>query len=66
MLTGYQLQKWAAPQASDLLETYLHDRWKGQAWVPDGKQAEQLSLSKELFATACNVSDKDEVTSHER
>ncbi len=66
MLAGYQHQKWPAAQASDLLEIYLHDRWKGQAWVPDGKQAEQLSLSRELFPAACNVSEKDEVTSHER
>jgi glycerol-3-phosphate dehydrogenase len=66
MLAGYQHQKWPAAQASDFLGTYLQDRWKGQAWVPDGKQAEQLSLSKELFPAACNVSERDGVTSHER
>ena len=62
MLAGYQKQKWSAEQASDLLQTYLHDRWKGQAWVPDGKQAEQLSLSQELFGPACDVAERNEVT----
>jgi glycerol-3-phosphate dehydrogenase len=66
MLAGYQKQKWSADEASELLHTYLQDRWKGQSWVPDGKQAEQLSLSQELFSAACNVSERNEVTSHER
>ncbi len=66
MLAGYQKQMWSANQASQLLETYLHDRWKGQAWVPDGKQAEQLSLSQELFGSSYNLLDRIEVTSHER
>ena len=46
------------PKLRSCWQTYLHDRWKGQAWVPDGKQAEQLSLSKELFGPACNVSER--------
>ena len=54
MLAGYQNRKWTAAQASQLLETYLDARWKGQSWVPDGKQAEQLSLSHELFGTSYN------------
>jgi glycerol-3-phosphate dehydrogenase len=66
MLAGYQNQKWSADEASGLLDTYLHDRWKGQAWVPNGKQAEQLSLSQELFGPACDGADRNEVTSHER
>lgn len=66
MLAGYQKQKWSAAEASEQLQTYLQDRWKGQAWVPDGKQAEQLSLSKELFGAACTVSERNEVASHER
>lgn len=66
MLAGYQKQKWSADEASALLQTYLHDRWKGQAWVPDGKQAEQLRLSKELFGPAFDVAERNEVTSHER
>ena len=66
MLAGYEKQKWSAAQASELLQTYLHDRWKGQAWVPDGKQAEQLSLSRELFEPACTPQVRSEVASHER
>ena len=65
MLAGYQNHKWTATRASQLLETYLDDRWKGQAWVPDGKQAEQLSLSRELFGTSYNFHKPSEV-SHAR
>jgi glycerol-3-phosphate dehydrogenase len=66
MLAGYQNNKWSAEHGSDLLSTYLQDRWKGQAWVPDGKQAEQLALSRELFGTATQVHDRIEVATHER
>ena len=61
MLAGYQNQKWSAERASQLFETYLDDRWKGQSWVPDGKQAEQLSLSQELFDTSYNFHKPGEV-----
>lgn len=54
MLAGYQNGNWTADQASQLLESYLDERWKGQSWVPDGKQAEQLALSRQLFDTAYN------------
>ncbi len=66
MLAGYQNQKWTAAQASQLLETYLDDRWKGQAWVPDGKQPEQLRLSQELFGTSYNFHKPSEVSHGER
>ena len=66
MLAGYQNRKWSAGQASELFETYLNDRWKGQAWVPDGKQAEQLNLSEQLFDTSYNFHHRMEVTSHDR
>ncbi len=66
MLTGYQNRKWSAIEGSELLGTYLSDRWKGQAWVPDGKQAEQLALSQQLFGSACEVHRGNEVTSHDR
>jgi glycerol-3-phosphate dehydrogenase len=62
MLAGYQNQKWTAATASQLLETYLDDRWKGQSWVPDGKQAEQLNLSQELFGTSYNFHKPSEVS----
>ncbi len=66
MLAGYQNKRWSAEHGSELLDTYLQERWKGQAWVPDGKQAEQLSLSRELFGAASNVHTRIEVASHER
>jgi glycerol-3-phosphate dehydrogenase len=58
MLSGFQNGKWNAEQAADLLNTYLNDRWKGQAWVPHGKQAEQLNLSRELFNVSYNLRDE--------
>ncbi len=58
MLSGYQEGKWTAEEAAGLLDTYLHDRWKGQAWIPEGKQAEQLNLSRELFDGAYNMQDE--------
>lgn len=66
MLAGYQTRKWSAETASGQLAGYLDERWKGQAWVPDGKQAEQLHISEELFSTAYNFHQRGEVTSHER
>ncbi len=62
MLAGYRKNKWTAAEASQLLETYLDDRWKGQSCVPDGKQAEQLSLSQELFDTSYNFHKPSEVS----
>jgi glycerol-3-phosphate dehydrogenase len=66
MLAGYQNSYWSAEKASQLLETYLDDRWKGQFWVPGGKQSEQLELSQELFSTSYNFHHRNEVMSHER
>lgn len=58
MLTGFQDGKWTSDQAAALLDTYLHDRWKGQSWIPHGKQAEQLNLSRELFNVSYNLRDE--------
>jgi len=62
MLTGYRSRRWTSEQATELLRKYLDDRWKGQAWVPDGKQAEQLSLSQEIFGTGYNFHRPCEVS----
>jgi glycerol-3-phosphate dehydrogenase len=66
MLAGYQSHRWSAGIASEQLEKYLDDRWKGQAWVPEGKQAEQLHLSEELYSTSYNFHKRAEVTNHGR
>ena len=66
MLAGYQNGNWSAAQASELLQIYLNDRWKGQGWVPAGKQAEQLCLSKEIFGPPSSVPERIEVATHER
>ncbi len=53
-----------------MLDTYLHDRWKGQEWIPDGKQAEQLTISKTIFGpyteSHAEANLEVEVVSHER
>ena len=66
MLAGYQTQLWSAANASEQLHTYLGDRWKGQGWIPEGKQTEQLNLSQELYDTSYNFHSRSEVISHER
>jgi glycerol-3-phosphate dehydrogenase len=58
MLAGYQDGTWNAQEAAQLLQTYLQDRWKGQSWIPEGKQAEQLNLSRELFSASYNLQDE--------
>ena len=66
MLAGYQNQKWSAAEASELLQIYLSDRWKGQESIPTGKQAEQLCLSKDIFGPPSNIPERIEVATHER
>jgi len=58
MLAGYRHGKWSAEQAVARLKAYLEERWKGQQWIPQGKQAEQLNLSHELLSVAFNVENE--------
>ena len=54
MLAGYQMHRWSAAEASAQFENYLDERWKGQSWIKQGKQVEQLYLSHDLFGVAYN------------
>lgn len=58
MLTGYRDGKWSGEQAVAHLKTYLQERWKGQSWIPEGKQAEQLNLSHEVLSVAFNLENE--------
>ena len=49
MLAGFQTHRWTASQAAKEFSSYLHERWKGQALIQEGKQVEQLDLSHELY-----------------
>jgi hypothetical protein len=49
MLAGFQAHRWTAPQAASEFSDYLHERWRGQAFIQQGKQIEQLELSHELY-----------------
>jgi glycerol-3-phosphate dehydrogenase len=58
MLAGFQTHRWNAAEASEQFERYLDERWKGQSWINQGKQVEQLYLSHDLFGVAYNFHDK--------
>lgn len=60
MLSGYRSRRWTAGQASDEFERFLDERWKGQSFVPQGKQIEQLYLSHDLFGVTYNFHDRTE------
>ena len=49
MLAGYQTHRWPASQAATEFSAYLLERWKGQAFIQQGKQVEQLELSRRLY-----------------
>ena len=58
MLAGYATQQWTAEQAVAEFTRYLNERWKGQDFLEEGKQLQQLELSRSLYgepplATAC-------------
>ncbi len=54
MLAGFQTHRWNAAEASEQFEHYLDERWKGQSWIKQGKQVEQLYLSRDLFGVEYN------------
>ena len=54
MLAGFQTHRWSAAEASEQFEHYLDERWKGQSWIKQGKQVEQLYLSRDLFGVEYN------------
>jgi glycerol-3-phosphate dehydrogenase len=49
MLAGFQTHHWSASQAAAEFSSFLHERWKGQAFIHQGQQVEQLSLSHDLY-----------------
>jgi glycerol-3-phosphate dehydrogenase len=63
MLAGYQTHRWDADQASSQFEHYLEERWKGQSWINQGKQVEQLYLSHDLFGVTYNVAPSNATAS---
>jgi glycerol-3-phosphate dehydrogenase len=49
MLAGFQTDHWTASEAATEFSAYIHERWKGQSFIQQGKQLEQLSLSRDLY-----------------
>jgi len=65
MLAGFQTHRWTASEAAAEFAAYLHERAKGQAFIHQGKQVEQLDLNQDLYGadrTLCADSGKpDEI-----
>jgi glycerol-3-phosphate dehydrogenase len=59
MLAGFQTHRWNAADASEQFEQYLDERWKGQSWINQGKQVEQLYLSHDLFGVSYNFHNEE-------
>lgn len=58
MLAGFQTHRWSASEAANEFSSYLQERWKGQSFIQEGKQLEQLGLSHELYGVdspACSL-----------
>jgi glycerol-3-phosphate dehydrogenase len=49
MLAGFEMHRWSSEQAASEFSNYLAERWKGQSFVQEGQQLEQLGLSRELY-----------------
>jgi glycerol-3-phosphate dehydrogenase len=49
MLAGFATRQWTAEEAVAEFTRYLGERWKGQAFLEEGKQLEQLDLSRSLY-----------------
>jgi glycerol-3-phosphate dehydrogenase len=58
MLAGFQTHRWSASQAATEFSAYLHERWRGQSLIHQGKQVEQLKLSQELYGEAFHDEDR--------
>jgi len=56
MLAGFQTDRWTASQAVTEFHDYLGERWKGQAFVQEGAQVEQLELSHGIYGEGQRVS----------
>jgi glycerol-3-phosphate dehydrogenase len=49
MLAGFQTHRWSAGEAATEFSAYLHERARGQSFIHQGKQVEQLDLNHALY-----------------
>jgi len=49
MLAGYQTHRWTASEAATEFSAYLHERSKGQSFIRQGQQVEQLELNHDIY-----------------
>ena len=66
MLAGYETRRWQASQAAMEFSDYLRERWKGQAFVQEGNQIEQLGLSREIYGQALFGEDRSACADSEK
>jgi hypothetical protein len=57
MLAGFHAHRWDAPQAASEFSDYVQERWKGQSFLHEGKQLEQLGFSHELYGDELAFTD---------
>jgi glycerol-3-phosphate dehydrogenase len=49
MLAGFQTRRWTASEAAAEFSAYLQERARGQAFIHQGQQVEQLGLNHNLY-----------------
>jgi glycerol-3-phosphate dehydrogenase len=49
MLAGFRTHRWTASEAATEFSAYLHERAKGQSFIHQGMQVEQLDLNHALY-----------------
>jgi glycerol-3-phosphate dehydrogenase len=49
MLAGYHTHRWTASEAATEFSAYLHERSKGQSFIHQGQQVEQLELNHDIY-----------------
>ncbi|MGB8481695.1 MAG: anaerobic glycerol-3-phosphate dehydrogenase subunit GlpA [Acidobacteriaceae bacterium] len=49
MLAGFHAHRWTATEAATEFSAYLQERSKGQSFIHEGKQVEQMDLNHDLY-----------------
>lgn len=55
MLAGFQTRRWTASEAAAEFSAYLQERTRGQAFIHQGRQVEQLDLNHNLYGSSART-----------
>lgn len=58
MLAGFSTGRWNTEEAVREFTLYLNERWKGQSLVQEGKQLQQLELSRSLYGEVAQAAER--------